>query len=194
MIADVTYPEGTLHLEGSGYHDHNWGNISMLKLMHHWYWGRARIGEYKVISSWITAEKKYGYKEFDVFMLAKGGEILGDNANHTLRFLPSDEYIDDHTGKPVFSKVVYEYKTPAGEDYRITYSRRNDISRQNFIDLLPSVVRLMAKLIGFEGSYLRFEGSATVERIENGTVVESVTEDSAVWELMYFGKAGADKK
>jgi hypothetical protein len=24
--------------------------------------------------------------------------------------------------------------------------------------------------------------------------VESVTEDSAVWELMYFGKAGADKK
>ena len=90
--------------------------------------------------------------------------------------------------------MVYEYKTPAGEDYRITYSRRNDISRQNFIDLLPSVVRLMAKLIGFEGSYLRFEGSATVERIENGTVVESVTEDSAVWELMYFGKAGADKK
>ena len=31
-IADITYPEGKLHLEGSGYHDHNWGNISMLKL------------------------------------------------------------------------------------------------------------------------------------------------------------------
>lgn len=79
VVADVTYPEGTLHLEGSGYHDHNWGNISMLKLMHHWYWGRAKIGDYKVISSWITAEKKYDYKEFDVFMLARGGEILGDN-------------------------------------------------------------------------------------------------------------------
>jgi hypothetical protein len=52
---------------------------------------------------------------------------------------------------------------------------------------------LGAKLIGFEGSYLRFEGNATIEKLENGTVVESVTEDSAVWELMYFCKSGADK-
>jgi predicted patatin/cPLA2 family phospholipase len=74
----------------------------MLKLMHHWYWGRAKIGDYKVISSWITGEKKYGYQEFDVFMLAKGGEILGDNANHTLKFLPKGRYTDEETGKPVY--------------------------------------------------------------------------------------------
>ena len=194
VVADVTYNGKKLHLEGSGYHDHNWGNISMLKLMHHWYWGRAKIGNYKVISSWITAEKKYGYKEFDVFMLAKDGEILGDNSNHTLKFLPANEYIDAHTGKPVYNKVVYEYETPAGEYYRITYDRRSDISKQNFIDLLSGPVKFAAKLIGFSGSYLRFEGSATVEKIENGLVVEKVTEDSAVWELMYFGKSGADKK
>ena len=193
-IADITYEGGQLHLEGSGYHDHNWGNVSMLKLMHHWYWGRAKIGDYKVISSWITAEKKYGYKEFDVFMLAKGGKILGDNSNHTLKFLPTDEYIDDKTGKPVYNKVIYEYETPDGETYRITYHRRSDISRTNFIDLLPGVVRLGAKLIGFEGSYLRFEGSATIEKLENGKTVESVTEESAVWELMYFGKSCADRK
>ena len=144
--------------------------------------------------SWITAEKKYGYKEFDVFMLAKDGEILGDNSNHTLKFLPTDEYIDDHTGKPVYGKVIYEYETPAGEYYRITYNRRSDISKQNFIDLLSGPVKFAAKLIGFSGSYLRFEGSATVEKLENGKVVEHVTEDSAVWELMYFGKAGADKR
>ena len=90
--------------------------------------------------------------------------------------------------------MVYEYETPAGEYYRITYDRRGDISRQNFIDLLPGFVKLAARLIGFEGSYLRFEGSATIEKIENGAVVESVTEESAVWELMYFGKSGADKK
>ena len=127
-------------------------------------------------------------------MLAKGGQILGDNANHTLKFLPSGEYIDAHTGKPVYSKVVYEYETPGGEFYRVIYDRRGDIATQNFIDLMPGVVRLAAKLIGFEGSYLRFEGSATVERLENGTVVETATENAAVWELMYFGKAGADKK
>lgn len=187
-VADVTFDGKSLHLEGSGYHDHNWGNVIMLKPMHHWYWGRAKIGDYKVISAWITGEKKYGYKDFDVFMLAKGDKILGDNSNHTLKFIPEDEYIDDFTGKPVWNKVRYEYTTEDGEVYRITYARHGDISRQCFIDLLSGVKKAAAKLIGFDGGYLRFEGTATIEKIEDGKVVESVSEP-AVWELMYFGHA-----
>jgi hypothetical protein len=194
-VADVTYDDGKhLHLEGSGYHDHNWGNISMLKLMHHWYWGRAKIGDYKVISSWITAEKKYGYKDHDVFMIAKGGEIIGDNSNHTLKFKPEDRYIDEHTGKPVYNKVVYEYTAESGNEYRITYKRRGDINKTRFVDVLPKPIGVLARLIGFDGGYLRFEGEASIERIENGTVVEKATEPSAVWELMYFGKSSADEK
>ena len=31
ICADITYDGGKeLHLEGSGYHDHNWGNVSMM--------------------------------------------------------------------------------------------------------------------------------------------------------------------
>ena len=26
---------------GSGYHDHNWGNVSIANLVHHWYWGEG---------------------------------------------------------------------------------------------------------------------------------------------------------
>ncbi len=192
-VADVTYGGKTLHLEGSGYHDHNWGNISMLKLMHHWYWGRAKIGDYKVISAWITGEKKYGYKDFDVFLLAKGNKILGDNSNHTLKFVPENRYIDEETGKPVYGKVIYEYTTDSGELYRITYDRRGDINKTRFADVLPRPLGTLAKLIGFDGGYLRFEGAATIEKIENGAVCETVS-DSAVWELMYFGKSEADEK
>lgn len=191
-IADVIYNGTKIHLEGTGYHDHNWGNTSMLKLMHHWYWGRAKIGDYKVISSWITGEKNYGYKDFDVFMLAKDNEIIGDNSNHTLKFMPEDEYIDEYTGKPVYKRVIYEYVTPKGETYRIIYEREHDIARNNFIDSLSGIKKFGAKLIGFSGSYIRFAGTATIERLENGKVVEHVSEP-AVWELMYFGKSGADK-
>lgn len=193
-VADVTYDGGKkLHLEGSGYHDHNWGNISMLSLMHHWYWGRAKIGEYKVISSWITGAKKYGYKDFDVFMLAKNGEIIGDNSNHTLRFVPQDRYLDEYTGKPVYNKVIYEYTTESGEEYRITYDRKGDINKTCFVDVLPKPLGILARVVGFDGGYLRFDGLASIERLENGVVVESVT-DPAVWELMYFGKSCADEK
>lgn len=37
---------GTIHkgtqniaVNGTGSHDHNWGDTLMLKIMHHWYWG-----------------------------------------------------------------------------------------------------------------------------------------------------------
>ena len=193
-IADVTYDGGKpMHLEGSGYHDHNWGNISMLKLMHHWYWGRAKIGNYKVISSWITAGKKYGYKDHDVFMIAKDGEILGDNSNHTLKFMPEARYIDEYTGKPVFGRVIYEYTTESGDEYRITYEREGDINKTRFVDVLPKPLGLLAKMVGFDGGYLRFEGVATIEKIEGGRTVERIS-DPAVWELMYFGKSRADEK
>lgn len=193
-VADVSFDGGReLHLEGSGYHDHNWGNISMIKLMHHWYWGRAKIGDYKVISSWITAGKKYGYKDHDVFMIAKGGEIIGDNSNHTLRFMPEGRYIDEYTGKPVYGKVIYEYTTEAGELYRITYERGGDINKTRFVDVLPRPLGTLARLIGFDGGYLRFEGEATVERLEGDSIIEKVSAP-AVWELMYFGKSCADEK
>ena len=193
-IADVTYDNGKqLHLEGSGYHDHNWGNTSMMNLMHHWYWGRAKIGNYKVISAWITAGKKYGYKDHDVFMIAKDGQIIGDNSNHTLKFLSTDRYIDEHTGKPVYNKVIYEYITEGGDTYRITYKRSGDINKTCFVDVLPKPLGFLAKLVGFDGGYLRFEGTASIEKIVDGQIVETVS-DPAVWELMYFGKSCADEK
>ncbi len=193
-VADVTYDgDKKLHLEGSGYHDHNWGNVSMLKLMHHWYWGRAKIGDYKVISSWITAGKKYGYKDHDVFMIAKNGEILGDNSNHTLKFMPEDRYIDEYTGKPVYNKVIYEYTTESSDEYRIIYERSGDINKTCFVDVLPKPLGFLAKMIGFDGGYLRFEGTATIEKLDGEKIVEKVS-DPAVWELMYFGKSCADEK
>jgi len=125
-------------------------------------------------------------------MIARNGEILGDNSNHTLKFLPEDRYMDEYTGKPVYNKVVYEYTTETGEEYRITYERSGDINKTRFVDVLPKPLGILAKLIGFDGGYLRFEGNATVEKFEDGVVVEAVS-DPAVWELMYFGKACADE-
>jgi hypothetical protein len=126
-------------------------------------------------------------------MIAKGGKIIGDNSNHTLKFKPEGRYIDEYTGKPVYNKVIYEYVTDAGEEYRITYDRHGDINKTCFADVLPKPLGTLARLVGFDGGYLRFEGTATIERFEGGKAVETVS-DHAVWELMYFGHACADEK
>ena len=48
----------------------------MILLMNDWYWGRAKIGDYVVVSAYIYANKKDGYKATPVFMLAKNGKII----------------------------------------------------------------------------------------------------------------------
>ena len=64
------------HLRGTGYHDHNWGNVALRKIIDHWYWGRACIGDYTVVSLMFTGASESGGLSFPSFMVAKDGEIL----------------------------------------------------------------------------------------------------------------------
>lgn len=82
----LTY-DGQVHrVTGTGYHDHNWGNVGLNEVMDHWYWGRAHIGEYTLIYVEQIGAKEYGYTRMPVFMLAKGDQILtGDGASLTMK-------------------------------------------------------------------------------------------------------------
>ncbi|MEV0119494.1 lipocalin-like domain-containing protein [Streptomyces sp. NPDC050844] len=171
---------------GIGYHDHNWGNASMLKLMHHWYWARGAAGPYSVIASYITAEKAYGYTEVPIFMLARDGELIADDAGK-VAFEELGRYTDAETGKPVAGVTRYTY-TDGDDRYVITYTRHTDLTTTKFIDDLKGPKKAAAKLIGFDGAYLRFAGELRVERYRGEELVENHTDD-ALWELMYFGKA-----
>ena len=190
--ATITAEGITKQYTGIGYHDHNWGNAPMLKLMHHWYWGRAKIGDYTVISAFIVSEKQYGYMENLVFMLAKDGKIIADNSQNKVTFRASEQTIDENTGKPFDSRIVYSYDGDL-QHYRVTYIRKDTIVSVRMIDTLPKEKQVIAEKIGFNGAYLRFTGDVIVERIENDVVVESVTE-TGLWELMYFGNPITDEQ
>jgi hypothetical protein len=171
---------------GVGYHDHNWGNALMIKLMHHWYWARGSAGPYSVIASYITAEKEFGYAELPVFMLARDGRLIVDDQTK-VTFEQLGPYTDTHTGKPVANVTRYTY-TDGDERYVVTYTRHADLAAEKFTDEMPTPRKVAAKLIGFDGAYLRFVGEVRIERYEGGALLESHVDD-ALWELMYFGKA-----
>lgn len=175
--------------KGTGYHDHNWGNVNMAEIIHHWYWGRAKVGKYNFITANVISEKKYGYTPLSTFLLAENNKIIigEDDMYKYMTFRTEDEYIDEYTNKTVANTVIFEYKK-GSKHYRITYNRKQDISKYNMIDSLEGISKLMAKIISFSGSYLRFTGKVTIDKFKDGKIVESVTEPSAVWELMYFGK------
>jgi predicted secreted hydrolase len=186
--------EGSLRIDGRseevrglGYHDHNWGDASMLELMHDWYWGRAQIGDYSVIAAYIVASDKFGGGAGTVFMLSRNGVVVADDGTK-VRFSAEGISVDERTRKPVADKLVYDYDD-GKERYRITFQRERDLANVLFIERAKGLDALLARLAGFDGAYMRFTGKATVERLEGGELIEKAVQDAAVWELMYFGHA-----
>ncbi|MEV0475814.1 lipocalin-like domain-containing protein [Streptomyces prunicolor] len=173
---------------GIGYHDHNWGNTPMLKLMHHWYWARGAAGPYSVIASYITAEKAYGYTELPIFMLARDGQLIADDADK-VTFEELGSYTDTETGKPVGNVTRYTY-ADGDERYVVTWTRHTDLTASKMTDEIKGPKKVAARLAGFDGAYLRFAGELRIERYRGEELVENHT-DEALWELMYFGKARA---
>jgi CrtC N-terminal lipocalin domain len=171
---------------GIGYHDHNWGNAGLMQIINDWYWARGQAGPYAVIASYITAHKKYDYAPVTVFMLAKDGKIVADDGTRT-RFETDDYYVDPLTEKPVANVTRYRYESD-GETYVVTFTRRRDLTRSMLIDGVHGFKKLAARLVRFDGAYLRFAGELRVQRVSDSEVVEEFT-DEAIWELMYFGHA-----
>jgi hypothetical protein len=185
--ANVRYTIGPEEhrVSGSGYHDHNWGDVPMQTLMHNWYWARASVGPYTVIASYITATAAFGDETQIVYMLAKDGKIIADD-DAKVSFETDRVTIDGKTGKPVADVTRYTYHD-ADMRYVVSFEREKTILQAIFTDRAPLLKRIVARLIGFDGAYHRFTGKVTIEKFE-GEARTEIFEDHAIWELMYFGK------
>jgi len=186
--ASVRYRIGNeeYHASGSGYHDHNWGDVPMQTLIHNWYWARASAGPYTIIASNITATAVYGFETQILYMLAKDGKIIADD-DANVSFETDRVAVESKTGKPVADVTRYTYNH-ADTRFVASFEREETILQAIFTDRMPYLKRIVARLIGFDGAYHRFTGKVTIEKFEGGARVESF-DDRAIWELMYFGKS-----
>ena len=50
LTAKLSVGKEARNLTGLGYHDHNWGNEEMNKLLNHWYWARVAFEDYTIIA------------------------------------------------------------------------------------------------------------------------------------------------
>ncbi len=85
----LSYNGEEIMVTGTGYHDHNWGNVRLDKVMTQWYWGRAKIDDYTLIFSQMLTAPKYGSVKIPVYYLAKGDKILSSQ-EFEFTFTPSN--------------------------------------------------------------------------------------------------------
>lgn len=81
VTATITEGGQSRTLDGSAYHDHNWGNHLMGSFLDHWYWGRAHIGDYTLVYVRMTTKGFMGLGQINIptFYLAKGEELVTDD-------------------------------------------------------------------------------------------------------------------
>ncbi len=186
VSGSIRYEGKEYDCRGTGYHDHNWGNKVMFFLMHHWYWGRVQIGDYTIVSSFITANKKCGYSEIPIFMIAKDGEILADDADHCLTYTEEDYEYDEVTKKHVAGTIIYDY-VKDDMRYKVTYRKTENIERMGMETQLTKWQYPLIWLMGLRGSYHRIGGQAELEVYKDGVLIDS-GQAPAIYEQMYFGK------
>jgi hypothetical protein len=170
---------------GTGYHDHNWGNVGLIDIIHDWYWARGQAGPCSVIASYITAHEKYDYTSIPIFMLARDGVLIGDDPAK-LTFEALGPFTDSVTRKPVENVTRYTYETD-DERYVVTFTRHRDLARVRMIENLHGLKRAAAELLRFDGAYLRFSGEIRIEHYRGAEIVDQYATEDAIWELMYFG-------
>ncbi len=155
----LSYDQKSYQVKGSGYHDHNWGNVKLNRVMTQWYWGRARIGEYTVIFSQMLTSPAYGEKILPVFFLAKGEDILFvENIEMTV---DTSDWVIHESGREYPEELVIKVREGT-KRAQLYLSQPVLIEAASLIENLPCLTRFMARLFS-KPYYFRFRSRVALK-------------------------------
>lgn len=166
-------PEGTLEgtltvdgltreVQGSGYHDHNWGDTAPWELMEGWWWGRATVDGYTVVMADLRGTKKRGSTALPLLYVAADGQVVVDAHGDQVRFTEEEATAHPDPGHrdPMARAVVIE----AG-DVSVRFERTDEVLiSYDILGEESGLVRLLARMAGRSPWYSRFV-AATLLRV-----------------------------
>jgi hypothetical protein len=176
MTGTVTANGETSEVEGSGYHDHNWGNVPMDVLFSDWLWGRAEIDGTTVVMATVRFNENNGAAETPLIYVAKGEDVIVDAVNDEVVSLDGVKVRHPDTGKRINSDCIFIVREDLG-DATVRFAGHDIISTQQF----PS------SSAEWEAWYLRFAAETTLDIRVDGKEVQA--KGPSVLESMdFFGR------
>ena len=167
----LSYDGQPHHVQGIGYHDHNWGTVEFNKVLDRWYWTGGTIGNYTLVAAVQVASAFYGYQQMPGFYLAKGNQVLVEEMEH------------------LTIQTAGNRTAPDGNTYpdRVNYHWQNGT---NTVDLTLSDPRIIAQFntVGVTNAttigvphYIRFLGTGELN-VNIGGINETVSRPM-IWEI-----------
>lgn len=169
-------------LQGTGYHDHNWGNVDLNRVLSHWYWGRFHIPPYMGIFVEMTATPAYGRQHMPIVMLAREEQVIFEMGTGHVR-VETAGFWPHPSGHRYPTRLAWH----AEEGERRVHIGLEDpelTENYSFLETLPSWKRLAARLLGKNPYYLRFHAQTTLDlHLHEGRETLS---GPVLYEIMYL--------
>jgi hypothetical protein len=152
----------TRQVTGSGYHDHNWGNVSPANLFDNWWWGRGLSDGHTVIASDIHGKEAVGGTRIPLF-------FVGDDHQVQVNAYGSDvsaqegalvRHPDPKHERPIPSGVSFATADGSRAEFEISdrlLTSGNLLSDQSFI------IKMAATIMSKKPWYSRFESPLTLK-------------------------------
>jgi predicted secreted hydrolase len=153
VAGTLTYDGQPHALYGTGYHDHNWGNVGLNEVLSHWYWGRGHLGDYSLIFAQMIATPAYARQALPIFLLAKGDRILAEDAR-PLTLQTGDEQTHP-SGKTYAGRLDFDWQGSAGQVH-LALRQPRLIEAISMLTYLPRWQQALARLFT-NPYYFRFE-------------------------------------
>ena len=162
-ISGVLTADGaTRRVAGSGYHDHNWGNVSPADLFDDWWWGRGRSGRHTVIASEIHGKAAVGGSTIPLF-------FIGDE--HRVETNAFASKVSTAEGAPVRHPDPNHERTiasgvsfTASNGSKATFkSSGRLLTSSSLLEGQPFAMRTIATIMSLKPWYTRFESPITLK-------------------------------
>jgi hypothetical protein len=151
----------TRQVTGSGYHDHNWGNVSPADLFDNWWWGRGLSGGHTIIASEIHGKDAVGGTRIPLFFVADDHQV---QVNAYGSDVSAEEgglvrHPDPKHERPIASGVSFATADGSRAEFKISdrlLTSGNLLADQSF------VIKIAATILAKKPWYSRFVSPITL--------------------------------
>ena len=161
VTGTLTIDGVTTEVRGSGYHDHNWGNVSPVDLMDSWWWGRANVGDRTFVISELRAKKRFGGGRIPLMYASAPEALLVDAWGEGVHFeeAAAVQHPDPKHARPIGAAVTAI--APNGFKATLPISTHL-LTSADLLSAFAGWQRWVAGAAGLKPWYSRFESDASL--------------------------------
>ncbi len=160
----ATYKNKMSKVNGSGYHDHNWGNTPLQKLFKGWTWFRGVAGPYTIIVAELNMVPNRGGFDVPILFICKNDELIVNKfGNKDLYTMKSNLIKNNYRKKnePQFSNFAIK----SDDNYSVDISGKEIIDNIDIFKRmgLPYPFRVAFNISNIDPYYTRFDSEFTMK-------------------------------